>query len=161
MLLSEVATGMQAGKAARRTRAVAPSKAESRQLERLRVALQAAQTQKRRLRLLSASGEELVVPSSVSRALRSLVEEMSEGHTVALVASHRELTTQEAADLLNVSRPHLVKLLDEEAMPSHRAGTHRRVRLDDLLRYKARRDAARRKTLKKLTRESQKLGLKY
>lgn len=72
---------------------------------------------------------------------------------------HKELTTGEAADILNVSRQYLVELLETGAIPFTKAGTHRRIRFGDLMDYKERRDANRREGLSRLTKKSQKLGL--
>jgi excisionase family DNA binding protein len=84
---------------------------------------------------------------------------MAQGHAISLVPMHAELTTQQAADALNVSRPFLVKLLETNALPYRKVGTHRRVRYDDLMRYKHTIDAKRLDVLKALTAESEELNL--
>jgi excisionase family DNA binding protein len=82
---------------------------------------------------------------------------MAQGQTVTLVPHGKELTTQEAAGLLHVSRPHLIKLLDEGVIPHHKVGTHRRVRIEDLLAYSDQRSATRREKLDELTQLSEEL----
>ncbi len=111
-------------------------------------------------RLVAPSGEELRLPDSVYEVLARVVYELARGNGVTVVPVDAELTTQQAADLLNVSRPHLIKLLEEEhAIPFHKAGRHRRVRLSDLLGYKSKRDSERRGLLRKLTQDAQEAGL--
>jgi excisionase family DNA binding protein len=84
---------------------------------------------------------------------------MSQGNAVTIIPIHAELTTQEAADLINVSRPFLIKQIDAGVIPHHKVGTHRRVRFTDLMEYKKNIDAARSKVLTELVEESQRLGL--
>ncbi len=112
-----------------------------------------------RARLVGPGGEEVELPESAYRALRDAVHQLGQGHAVAIVPVHTELTTQEAAEMLNVSRQYLVRLLDRGDLPYHRVGTHRRIRFGDLMEYKHRRDQARREGLRRLTRLSEDLGL--
>jgi excisionase family DNA binding protein len=105
--------------------------------------------------------EELVLPPSALRLLIWALTELAQGNAVTLTPHRAQLTTQQAADLLNVSRPHLVKLLDEKAIPSHKVGSHRRVRLTDLLTYKAEMLAKRHAALDELTALSQELDMGY
>lgn len=109
--------------------------------------------------LLGPEGEQIALPQSVRRVLRQAVRSMAQDRAVSVVPIHKQLTTQEAADLLLVSRPYLVKLLDAGEIPSTKTGTHRRVRLDDLVSYAEQRDARRREALDLLTQESQEMGL--
>ena len=100
-----------------------------------------------------------VLPVAAVRLRQDLLREMAKGHAISLVPMHAELTTQQAADALNVSRPFLVQLLESGALPFRRVGTHRRIRFDDLMRYRHAIDSKRAKTLKKLAEESEALGL--
>jgi len=104
---------------------------------------------------------QIELPTTALRLLADILGELADGNAVQIVPVHAELTTQEAADLLNVSRPHLVKLLEDGEIPFHRTGKHRRVRLADLMQYKEARMRASEATMAELTRLSQELGLGY
>jgi excisionase family DNA binding protein len=110
-------------------------------------------------RLVGPDGETIELPESVFHLLSQVVHDLAEGRMVTIVPRDQELTTQEAADLLNVSRPHLVKLLERGEIPYSKTGTHRRIRFVDAMAYKARRDEQRKEGLARLTRMSQGLGL--
>ena len=100
--------------------------------------------------LSGPNGEHLVLPSEVFEVLRDVVEAMASGQAVTIAPVHQRLTTQEAADLLGVSRPTLVKLLETDAIPFEQPGRHRRVRLADVLAYRARASGERRAALDRM-----------
>ena len=105
--------------------------------------------------------EPVAVPATALRLFLHLLTEMSQGNTVTVIPTHPELTTQQAADLLGVSRPYIVKLLDGRKIPSRNVGKYRRVRFDDLMAYKRKDDAMRAKVLDELTAQGQELGMGY
>lgn len=106
-------------------------------------------------------GEDLILPRSALDLLRKLLAEMAQGNAVTVVPVHAELTTQEAADMLNVSRPYLVKLLTEAQIPYTMVGSHRRIRLRDLLAYKQQQDERSCEALEKLAEQAQELDMGY
>lgn len=129
-----------------------------------RAELQKVSRPGRSLTLLVSQDEEqheLRLPAEAVRLLMDVLEHLALHRHVSVVASDYQLTTQQVADILRVSRPHVTKLIDTGQLPCQMVGTHRRVRYDDLSRYKDRVDRERRDALDDLTRQSQELGLEY
>jgi excisionase family DNA binding protein len=108
--------------------------------------------------LVGPHGEKMALPESVFHALERVAEVLARGDAVAIVPVGKELTTQQAADVLNVSRQYLVRLLDEGRMPHTRTGRHRRVRIEDVLAFKEQRDRQRQAALDELTRIGEESG---
>lgn len=105
--------------------------------------------------------EDLILPGFAINMLLDVLTEMSKGNAVTLMSVNAELSTQQAAELLNVSRPHLVSLLEQGELPYRKVGTHRRVMAKDVFEYKQRIDEARQTTLDELAAQSQELGMGY
>ncbi len=105
------------------------------------------------------SAEPVTIPTAAFRLLVTILAEMASGHAVRLIPHHAELTTGEAAELLNVSRPYVVRLLDEGRIPSHRVGTHRRVLFRDVIAYREEHRRARAAALDRMSALDQELGL--
>jgi excisionase family DNA binding protein len=114
------------------------------------------------LRVCDAGEEETIeLPAGAVKLLRTILEDMASGYAITIVRQNAELTTQQAADFLNVSRPFLVQLLEQKKLPYRLVGTHRRIRLEDVLHYKENIDAERRKVLDQLVAEAQELRMGY
>jgi len=111
------------------------------------------------LKLSGSAGSGVELPDGLARILCSIVEHLKAGNGVAVSPLYAELTTAQAAQLLNVSRPHVIKLLDDGAMAHHLVGTHRRIRLSDVLAYRDRQQQASRLALDELTQQAEELKL--
>ena len=103
--------------------------------------------------------ESIQLPAEVVELLKKVLEAMVAGHGITLIPLHAELTTMEAADILNVSRPYLIKLLEAGEIPYRRVGRHRRIRLEDLMTYMKESDRKSRAAMDELVALSEELGL--
>ena len=105
--------------------------------------------------LIGPDASHVDLPVPVYEVLASVVRGMAAGQTMTIAPSGRRLTTQQAAEMLHMSRPHLVKLLDRGELPFDRVGTHRRVKVEDVLAYRRRRALERERQLDELSQLSQ------
>ncbi len=106
-------------------------------------------------------GETLTIPAYALRLLLRILTEMAEGNEVRLIPLSAELTTQQAADLLKVSRPFLIGLLEDGRIPYRKVGAHRRILLQDVLEFKQKTDEQRLKALDELAAQAQELDMSY
>jgi excisionase family DNA binding protein len=113
-----------------------------------------------KLRIIDSDGE-FEVPVGALRMLVDILAHMAEGRAVNLVPVHAELTTQEAADFLNVSRPFVVGLLEKNEVPFRKVGTHRRILFKDLLAYRERTIKQSKQLADELAGQAQELGMGY
>lgn len=104
------------------------------------------------------SGATVQLPKTAIDGLIEMLEAVAEGDAVTVVRTPREVSTQQAATVLNVSRPTVVKLIDDGVLPSRKVGSHRRITLTDLLAYRADMVARRRAVLDQMSRDSDELG---
>ena len=131
--------------------------------QRALAAFLSTQFETQRIQIFDAKNEahQVELPTSALRLLVDVLSELAEGNAVKVVPIHAELTTQEAADMLNVSRPHLVKLLESGALAFHKAGKHRRIRFVDLMAFKTEQDRASAQAMEALAKQAQELQLGY
>ena len=106
-----------------------------------------------------ADGQEIEMPSIVSIALMEVIKTLNKGNSITLIPMDKELTTQQAADILNVSRPYFIKLLETGEIPFKKTGTHRKILMQDLMKYREQRAETRKSKIEELSSLSQELGL--
>lgn len=108
---------------------------------------------------LVINGQEIEVPSIIYLALTEVVKTLNNGDSVTLIPMDKELTTQQAADILNVSRPYFIKLLENGTIKFRKTGTHRKVLMQDLIEYRNKRAENRQANIEEMSKLSQELGL--
>ena len=114
-----------------------------------------------RIKPEGAAEETVSIPASAFRLLNDILTQMAQGNAITLIPIHAELTTQQAADLLNVSRPFLIEQLEKKVIPYRLVGTHRRILFKDLMDYKTTIDNNRLKVLEELAAQAQELDMGY
>jgi excisionase family DNA binding protein len=112
-----------------------------------------------KVKLLGANGKQIDIPEPLHQVLHHVVQAFVKGRIISIIPENCEMTTQQAADFLNVSRPYLIKLLEQGEIPHIKVGTHRRVPFQDLMKYKEQRDSKRRQALQELIEMSEEAGL--
>ena len=162
-ILSEMETAAQTleGQIRRMTPVAAPPEQRS-QIATLFKALegmvQAPMRRAPKCQLVGPNGEAIALPPSIFYVLERVAEVLARGDSITVVPVGREVTTQQAADLLNVSRQYLVRLLDEGRIPFRKTGKHRRLRIEDVLAFKEKRGKDRRAGLRELSQMTQEFG---
>jgi excisionase family DNA binding protein len=135
---------------------IVPSEREGKALGRVAKSLSAKPG---KARLIGPDNRTMIVPESLHAVLVQAVKQLAEGKAVSILPSDAGLTTQQAADLLNVSRPFLIKLLERGEIPFHMTGTHRRIYFKDVASYRERREATASDAIQKLAADAQELGI--
>ncbi|HOY20099.1 MAG TPA: helix-turn-helix domain-containing protein [Haliscomenobacter sp.] len=110
---------------------------------------------------IQGSDEVVIIPLKALQLLNSIISNMAQGKSIALMPTDAEVSTQQAAEILNVSRPHVIKLLEKGEIPHKKVGSHRRILLQDVLKYEANFKSDRRKKLDYLAKEAQHLNMGY
>jgi len=137
------------------------SKLASAALESLSKLVHVRNSTVRKIRLSSMSKFKESVPIGIFELILELLNQASQGHTVTIIPSNKEFTTQEAADLLNVSRPFVVQLLEEGKIPYRKVGAHRRIKAQDLMTYRENCEKESMDAFEELATMTQKMGLGY
>jgi excisionase family DNA binding protein len=109
-------------------------------------------------KLVASDGRQIEIPEPVHDLLLAILKNLQAGKAISIVPEHQQLTTQRAADILGVSRPFLVGLLESGQIPFHMVGSHRRIYLRDLLDYKRQRDQARHEAINNMARAEMEAG---
>jgi len=110
---------------------------------------------------IQGSEEVVIIPLKALQLLNSIISNMAQGRSIALMPTDAEVSTQQAAEILNVSRPHVIKLLEKGEIPHKKVGSHRRILLQDILKFESTFKSDRRKKLDYLAKEAQQLNLGY
>lgn len=105
--------------------------------------------------------ETVILPRGAIQLLVQFLTEMSQGHAVTLMPIHAQLTTQQAAEILGVSRPFIIKEIKQNRLAYQKVGTHRRIAFTDLMKYKQQYLATHNKAMDELVQEAQELGMGY
>ena len=111
------------------------------------------------IKIITPSGYQIEIPYSILSLFKTVIETLNNGDALTIIPMHKELTTQQAADVLNVSRPYFIKLLENGEISFNKVGRHRRISMLDLLEYKIKRDKIRKENLDELSKLGQDLGL--
>lgn len=110
---------------------------------------------------IQETGEFITIPKNALSLLITILSNMSEGKSITIIPTDSEVSTQQAADMLNVSRPHLIKLLESNRIPFKKVGSHRRILLGDIIAYEKSLQKRREEQLKFLSEQAQELNLGY
>ena len=140
---------------------VAPTERDRKEIEELSHALEGVRADHARIVFDGAKSESLAVPRPVFEVLKLVADQMGKGRAVSVVPVGMMLSTQQAAELLGASRQHVVKLLTDAEIPFEKVGTHRRIRIEDVLAYKQRRQSTREDALSRLSDQAERLKLRY
>lgn len=111
-----------------------------------------------RAKLVGPDGHQIPLPEPVHDLLLLILKNLQAGKAISIIPEHQQLTTQRAANILGVSRPFLVGLVEKGEIPFHMVGSHRRIYLRDLLDYKRRRDSARHDAINDMARAEMETG---